>query len=129
MFTIIWNPSGFYIVERLPNHAKMNSAYFVTMIFIPPEQAIFPRGRAPHEQRLVVHLANCSVHTGRLSTDWFEEYSIPPRHTNHIHLISPVVTSTCFLRSKKNSNKFSWLTRTSFSSACKTFCRIWVNKN
>jgi hypothetical protein len=43
MFTIIWNPSGFYVVDRLPNHSKMNNAYFMTNILIPLEQAIFPR--------------------------------------------------------------------------------------
>jgi uncharacterized membrane protein len=59
MFTIIWNPSGFYVVDRLPNDTKMNSAYFVTNIFIPLiplEQAIFLRGRAPHQKRLAIHL-------------------------------------------------------------------------
>jgi hypothetical protein len=48
MFMIIWNPSGFYVVDRLPNDTKMNSDYFMTNIFIAFEQAIFPRGRAPH---------------------------------------------------------------------------------
>jgi hypothetical protein len=43
MVTIIWNPSGFYVVDRLLNHAKMNSAYFVTNLIIPLEQVIFPR--------------------------------------------------------------------------------------
>jgi hypothetical protein len=54
MFTIIWNPSGFYVVDRLPNDTKMNSAYFVTNIFIPfisLEQEIFPRGRVPYRKR------------------------------------------------------------------------------
>jgi hypothetical protein len=54
----------------------MNSAYFMTNIFIPLEQAIFPRGRAPHEKQLVIHLDNCSVHTSQISTDWLEEDSI-----------------------------------------------------
>jgi hypothetical protein len=76
MFSIIWNPSDFYIVDRLLNHTKMNSAYFVTNIFIPLEQTIFSRGRASHEKRFVVHLDNCSVHTSRVSTDWLEENSI-----------------------------------------------------
>jgi hypothetical protein len=76
MFTTIWNFSGFYVVDRLPNHTKMNSAYFVTNIIILLEQAIFPRGRAPHEKRLVVHLDNCSVYISRVSTDWLEEHSI-----------------------------------------------------
>jgi hypothetical protein len=50
MFIIIWNPNGFYAVDRLPNHTKMNSTYFVTNLLILFEQAIFPRGRAPHEK-------------------------------------------------------------------------------
>jgi hypothetical protein len=50
MFTITWNPSGFYAVDRLSNHTKINNVYFVTNLFIPLEQAIFPRGRAPYEK-------------------------------------------------------------------------------
>jgi hypothetical protein len=34
MFIIIWNPSGFYIVDRFPNDTKMNSAYFMINILI-----------------------------------------------------------------------------------------------
>jgi hypothetical protein len=29
MFAIIWNPTGFYVVDRLANDTKMNSAHFV----------------------------------------------------------------------------------------------------
>jgi hypothetical protein len=65
MLTLIWNPSGFYVVDRLRNDTNMNSAYFVTNILTPLEQMIFPRGRAPHQKRLVIHLDNCSVHTSR----------------------------------------------------------------
>jgi hypothetical protein len=50
MFTIIWNPTGFYVVDRLPNETKMNSAYFVTNLIAPFKQAIFLRGRAPHQK-------------------------------------------------------------------------------
>jgi hypothetical protein len=77
MFTIIWNPSGFYIVDKLPNDTKMNGAYFVAQVIIRLEQVIFPRGRVPHQKRFVIRLNNCSVHTNRASTDWLEEYSIP----------------------------------------------------
>jgi hypothetical protein len=42
MFKIIWNPTGFYNVNRLPNDTKMNSDYFVTNILISLEQMIFP---------------------------------------------------------------------------------------
>jgi hypothetical protein len=34
MFTIVWNPSSFYIVDRLPNDVKMSSNYFVTNVLI-----------------------------------------------------------------------------------------------
>jgi hypothetical protein len=54
----------------------MNSSYFVTNLFVLLEQAIFPRGKAPHERRLVVHLDNCSVHTSRASRDWLEEHDM-----------------------------------------------------
>jgi hypothetical protein len=73
MFTIMWNSNGFHAVDRLPNDMKMNRAYFLTNVLIPFEEAIFPRGRAPHERLLVVHLDNCSVHTSRVSTDWLEK--------------------------------------------------------
>jgi histone-lysine N-methyltransferase SETMAR len=48
----------------------------VTNVLIPLEEAIFPQGRAPRARRLVIHLDNCSIHTGRISTDWLEEYDI-----------------------------------------------------
>jgi hypothetical protein len=48
MFTIIWNPTRFYVFDRLLNDTKMNSAYFVTNILLPLEEAIFPQARAPH---------------------------------------------------------------------------------
>jgi hypothetical protein len=43
IFMVIWNPSGFYVIDRLPNDIKMNSDCFVTNILIPLEQAIFSR--------------------------------------------------------------------------------------
>jgi hypothetical protein len=32
MFTIKWNPNGFYVVDRLPDDTKMNRDYFATKI-------------------------------------------------------------------------------------------------
>jgi hypothetical protein len=56
--------------------SKMNSAYFVTNLLAPLEQVTFPRGRAPHQKRLVIHLDNWSVHKSRASRDWLEEHYI-----------------------------------------------------
>jgi hypothetical protein len=75
MFALIWNPSGFYVVERFTNHTKINNAYLVTNLLIPLEQAIFPRGRVPHSKRLVISVGNCQF-TQRGSTDWPEKHGI-----------------------------------------------------
>jgi hypothetical protein len=69
----------------------MNSDYFVTNIFIPFEQAMFPRRRVPHQKQFMVHFDNCSVHTSRASTDWLEEHGTrcmphPPIHSPDLAL-------------------------------------------
>jgi hypothetical protein len=81
MLTIIWNAHGFYVVDKLPNDAKMNNDYFVTKILSLFEKAIFTRGRAAHQKRFTVHVDNCSVHISRASTSWREEHSM--RHMPH----------------------------------------------
>jgi hypothetical protein len=43
MCMIMWNPSGFYLADRLPNNTKMDDHYFVANKLIPFEEAIFPR--------------------------------------------------------------------------------------
>jgi hypothetical protein len=129
MFTIIWNPTGFYVVDILPNDAKMNSDYFVINILISREQIIFPCRRASHDKQLVISVDNCSVDICGGSTDWLEKHGIhrmsdqyysPNLATNDLYLFSTV---------KQNSNGFTWLTRTSFLSPCKGCWRVWINKN
>jgi hypothetical protein len=92
----------------------MKSACFVTNVLILLEEAIFPQGRAPCERRLVIHLDNCSIYTSHVSTDWLEEHNIvcmpQPPYSPDLAL----VISTCFLQSKKNSNRLRWLTKTIF---------------
>jgi histone-lysine N-methyltransferase SETMAR len=121
MFRNIWNPIGFDDVGRLLNHTKMNRAYFLTNILIPLDEAIFPQGRAPHENRLVIHLDNCSVHTSRVSTNWLEEHSIlrmphPP--------YSPDLASSDFYLFLTVNEKFEWIhlaDEDQCLSACKRF--------
>jgi histone-lysine N-methyltransferase SETMAR len=129
MFTIIWNPSGFYVIDRLPNDTKMNSAYFVTNILIPIKQMIFHGWRAPHERRLVVHFDNCSVQTNRILTDWLEEHSI--LHMPHPPY-SPDLASIDFYlfpTVKEKLEQIQLADETSFLSACKGFWEAWINKN
>jgi hypothetical protein len=73
MSPIIWNSSGFYVVDRFPNDTKMKSHCVVITLLIRVEQAIFPRKRASHQKQLVAHPDNCPVHLTRASTDWLEE--------------------------------------------------------
>jgi hypothetical protein len=54
----------------------MNDVYFVTDVLILLEEAIFPQGMAPRERRFVIYLDKCSIHTSRVSTDWFEKHDI-----------------------------------------------------
>jgi transposase InsO family protein len=129
MFTIIWNLTGFYVVDRLPNDIKMNSAYFVTNLLTPLEEAIFPQGRARHQKRLVIHFDNCSVHTSRASIEWLEEHGMRcmPKPPYSPDLAS--VTSTYFLQWKRNSNGLRLLTKTSFLDPYKWFWEISIMKN
>jgi hypothetical protein len=73
MFIIMWNASSFYVIDRFPNDAKINSNYFVINLLILLKQEIFPRKRAPDQKQLVIHLDNCPVHPSQDSTDWLEE--------------------------------------------------------
>jgi hypothetical protein len=93
IFMTMWNSSDFYVVKKPQNNAKMNSDYFVTSILIRFEQEIFPRGRAPHQKWLAIHLDNCSIHISRASTDWLEEYDM---HRMLHSLYSPDLTSNDF---------------------------------
>jgi hypothetical protein len=132
MFLIICNPTGFYVVDRLPNDTKMNSAYFVTNILTPLEEVIFPQGRALHQNDLsiistiaqftrvglqqngsknmacVAWVACVACHSHSQSQSHSHSHSHP------IRLIWPPVTSTCFLQWKRNSNGLRSLTKTSF---------------
>jgi hypothetical protein len=95
MFTIIWDPTGFYVVGRLPNDTKIISAYFVTNILTLLEESIFPQGRTPHQKRFVIHLDNCSVHTSRVSTEWLEEHGM--RRMSQPHYSPDLATSDFYL--------------------------------
>jgi hypothetical protein len=125
MFTIMWNPSGVSLVDRLRDDTKMNSNYFLINLFILFEQAIFRRGRMPQQKWLVIHLENGSVSTNRVSTNRPEEQSCAAYRTDSIHLIWHPVTSVYFLERKKSSNGFRSLTSTSFLSPCNRFRGTW----
>jgi hypothetical protein len=128
MFTIMWNPRSFYVVDRLLSDIKMNNDYFVTSIAIELEHAIFPRGRVPHQKWHVINLDNYSVHINRTSRDWLEEHGMRRMRHQSDWSNFVVVTSTCFLWSKKNSNGFRWLTKNSFWVSARDFEVYWSRR-
>jgi hypothetical protein len=99
MFMIMWNPSSFCIVDRLPNDTKMNSDYFVTNILVPLEQMIFPRGRAPHQKRHVVISTIPQLTQVGLQQIGSKNMACAACHTHPPYSpdLAPV-TSTCFLQ-------------------------------
>jgi hypothetical protein len=51
----------------------------MTKVLILLEEAIFPRGRAPHQKWYVVHLDNCSVHISLASIYWHRQAGLENR--------------------------------------------------
>jgi hypothetical protein len=99
MFTIIWNPTEFYVVDRLPNDTKMNIDYFVTNILISIEQMIFPWRRASHEKNwwfLSTIALFTQVGVQQIGS---KNMAFTACQTNTIHLIWLSMTCTCFLQS------------------------------
>jgi histone-lysine N-methyltransferase SETMAR len=76
MFTMIWSPLRFQVVDKLPTGTKMNSDYFIINVLEPLEQKIFPNGRKSHAKRLIVHLDNCSTHTSGASEVFMAEHNM-----------------------------------------------------
>jgi hypothetical protein len=65
MFTVIWNPLRFHVIDKCPIGTRMNSDHFITNILASLEQKLFPDGRKFSTRRLTIHLVNYSIHTSR----------------------------------------------------------------
>jgi hypothetical protein len=62
MFTIMWSPRGFHVINQLPDDTKMNSTYYVNNVLQELYQCFFPHGHGPRSKYLVIHVDNCSIH-------------------------------------------------------------------
>jgi histone-lysine N-methyltransferase SETMAR len=87
MFTVLWNPLGFCVVDTLRTDAKKESDYFTTNVLAAVERKVFPTGRNPHAKPLTIHLDNCSIHTIRTTEENVRQHNIirlkhPPYSTN-----------------------------------------------
>jgi hypothetical protein len=129
MFMIMWNPSGFYVIDKLLNDAKMNNDYFVINVFILLEYVIFPQWRVPHQKQHVVHLDNCSVHSSRASTDWLEKHGM--QHRSYSPYSRNLIRSNFYLFSavKEKLERIQVVDEDQFLSPCKRFWRLLIKKN
>jgi hypothetical protein len=72
MFTIIWNPQGFHVVDSLPNVTTLSRAYFTNNILTKAAVAFVPDGRSERSLRVTLHLDICSVHRNRMAENFME---------------------------------------------------------
>jgi hypothetical protein len=63
IFTIMWIPRRFQVVNQLSSDTKLDSDYFSTNMLASLREKYIPRDRAPHSKPLVFHMDNCSIHT------------------------------------------------------------------
>jgi hypothetical protein len=76
MFTVIWNPLGFHVTNKLLTGAKMDSDYFTPNTLGIVEQKVFPTGGNPHAKRLTMHLDNCSIQTSRTTEKYIRQHNM-----------------------------------------------------
>jgi histone-lysine N-methyltransferase SETMAR len=76
MFTVLWNPLVFHVVDKLRTGAKMESNYFITNVLGLLEQKNFPTGRNPHAKRLTIHPGNRSIHTSRTAEEYIGQHNM-----------------------------------------------------
>jgi hypothetical protein len=69
VFTVIWNPLGFHVINRLPTGARMNTEYIPINILAQLKEKIFPEQRTVRAERLIVHMDNCSIHRSGATED------------------------------------------------------------
>jgi hypothetical protein len=102
--------------RQTPKSYQNEQRIFHDKLLIRLEQAIFSRGRAPHEKWLVIRLDNCPVQASRVSTDWLEEHNIlrMPDPPTVFTWSGPEWLLLVSDSQRKNSNGFNWLTRTNF---------------
>jgi histone-lysine N-methyltransferase SETMAR len=73
MFTIMWSPHGFHVVDSLPDATTMCSTSFIDVILAQTAVAFFPPGRRKRSRTATLHLDKCSIHRSRVTKDCMEQ--------------------------------------------------------
>jgi hypothetical protein len=75
MFTIVWNPGGFHLVNILLKRFKFNASYHVTQILDPLSK--WRRTQVGRTNRkLIVHADNARPHTAKKTSRFMEQNSM-----------------------------------------------------
>jgi hypothetical protein len=72
MFTIVWNPDGFHLINALEKGLKFNAGYYIAEILDPLSQWRSNEA-ASNKRKLLVHADNARPHTAKSSTQYFNE--------------------------------------------------------
>jgi histone-lysine N-methyltransferase SETMAR len=74
IFTIVWNPGDFHLVNILPKEFKFNASYYVTQIHDPLSKWRKTQvGRL--NRKLIVHTDNARPHTAQMTSQIMEQNS------------------------------------------------------
>jgi hypothetical protein len=74
MFTIMSNPRGFHVINRLPDGIKMNSEYYITNVLTPLHEKFCSGGPEDCGIPLTIHIDNCSVHTSAATEQFMSDH-------------------------------------------------------
>jgi histone-lysine N-methyltransferase SETMAR len=94
MLTIVWNPSGFHLINVLPNGCKFNASHFVTNIRGPVVDWRIVQVRGSN-RKLIIHAHNSRPHLATMTQRFLEQNAM--KRASH-PAYSPDLTPSDFHR-------------------------------
>jgi hypothetical protein len=73
MFTVMWNPLGFHMINDFPTGASLNNEYFTTNILARLEEKTLTERITAHAKRLIVHMDNCRIRASGATEDYIKQ--------------------------------------------------------
>jgi transposase len=74
MLTIVWNLSGFHVINVLPKGFKFNASYYVTQTLDPLSK--WRRIQVGRNRKLIVHADNARSHLVKMTSHFIEQNSM-----------------------------------------------------
>jgi hypothetical protein len=86
MLMIVWNPTGFYVINVLSKGIKFNADHYIANVLTPlVEWHKTQVGRT--NRKLIGHTDNARLHTAKMSLDFLEQNGMKKHLTHRTHLI------------------------------------------